>query len=341
MPPDSISPINNPIPPISNPTPPPIQASTPKKPIWKPLSIALICLSVLLIGGGAFLLVQFLNPSNCPEPENSNPDVSDSPDQSSSSPVDASDVLETATTIRQFLTDMKYSIPYQDPETQSPFYTGLISFSDSGAAQFTPEGYSYNVNPSLSFTMTISGSAIGSGSSPIPSPEQAFTGVISYLDSQGFSINDYRPSNGDGTSYIKLARKDSLLCFVDDITITKASVVNVACADMSWYAAEAKKLLPFAEAYKEKMGDWPGFIGAGDLDVKAIDSAVSPYQTASLFGANSYMLFYRVNPTSRWQLFAAGQSGISCDKYNTPDLKNAYKGEKCYLNNGQPSKVGS
>lgn len=320
MPPDSISSTNNPIPPRT-----PVQ----KQQIWKPLSIVFISLSALLAIVATFLIVRFINTSGPKEPDTLGRE--DCPTSCPSEILTSPTSLDSTEELRRLITGLRYPA-----SPDQPFY-GEISLSAYGTL-FAPEGYNFAVRPSLAYSFEIK-----SSNNKPANTEQNLSTIISYFNNRGFSVADYSGINTDLYDLSKLARKDDLLCFITNDS--KDSPLTVDCADIDWYTERANQMLPFAESYKEDLGGWPAFVDAYDLDVVVFDSIVSPYQTAHLRGYSGALYFYRTDPSSRWRLFTETQNPIYCEKYNTPDLINAYKGTPCRHadddDDEPPSKVGS
>lgn len=109
------------------------------------------------------------------------------------------------------------------------------------------------------------------------------------------------------------------------------SPFKIGCGYNKWISSETTVAInEFAEAYKNKMGNYPAFpLQIWDEDV-VTDSTVSPYQRIDISGGNAAQLFYRVSPDAEWQYFTGTQEALSCSEYNTQDLKNAYAGTTCY-----------
>lgn len=102
-------------------------------------------------------------------------------------------------------------------------------------------------------------------------------------------------------------------------------------ADWVWLTSAEKGLASELEtAYHDKTGEYPRLLDG--LDAKPKDSQVAPYQTLQVSLGGAMGLFYRNNSNSKWQFFTGTQGGMSCEEYNTIDLKKAYAGDICYIN---------
>lgn len=115
----------------------------------------------------------------------------------------------------------------------------------------------------------------------------------------------------------------------------------VVCTALNYYlikegSDEANYINGLAQAYKEYVDAQNGAAGSWsegilfDSDMSKIeDSAYAPYQTTVAEFLGAVDLFYRKSPTSKWEYFTGTQTTISCDQYNTEDLKKAYYGKEC------------
>lgn len=124
-----------------------------------------------------------------------------------------------------------------------------------------------------------------------------------------------------------------LICTVEPSTLT--SINNTAsCGLIEAYKASAEKIKLFAALIP---GDNSSTLFGA---LKITDSPVSGYQTASISMINvgrddksrlnpAAALLYKKTPGS-WVYFKNVQTLLQCSDYNTTDLKNAFKGERCF-----------
>lgn len=141
--------------------------------------------------------------------------------------------------------------------------------------------------------------------------------VDNWLQERGFV--PYRPDETHLYDYINY--DTGIFCGV-------GSQLILNCGHITWYDAEQAQFsnqIALESGYPEG-----GFLNfqTKDLDIK--DSKYAPYQTmvgGILFAAG---LWYRVSPDSPWQWFQGTQAVLSCEDYNTDDLKKAYLGDPCY-----------
>lgn len=64
--------------------------------------------------------------------------------------------------------------------------------------------------------------------------------------------------------------------------------------------------------------------------ISITDSETPSYQTLQIPSDNAMALFYRALDSDEWQYFTSTQAIISCDEFNTPDLKKAFSGSQCH-----------
>lgn len=166
--------------------------------------------------------------------------------------------------------------------------------------------------------------------------------VAKELVDKGFLEEKFTAHSPDGTTYSTYTHAD-VACALENTegSIPTANhVVSVACADMSKYANDSAKLKPFADLYLAATND-PAvdkhallFIGTP----KTIDSKTANYKTAQVTVGSYHNgqsstggfegMFYQT-PDKVWHYFMGAQNALTCDKYNTTDLKKAYLGQPC------------
>ncbi len=141
-------------------------------------------------------------------------------------------------------------------------------------------------------------------------------------------------TNGNGTDvYIG----KGLICTVESPE-SASSFNSAACGNLRSYSAVAKKYEPIAIKIPSLDEDT---VLTG---LKITDSRVAGYKTATLgqgeidSGGGSVALLYKT-PAGKWNYFTNTQMGLPCSKYNTTDLRNAYKGEVCFDSTNDQSTV--
>ena len=107
----------------------------------------------------------------------------------------------------------------------------------------------------------------------------------------------------------------------------KLSEITLSCADKSWYTDEQKELtLALRAAYKKKTGEEGSEISipnAHKIEKK------NGYEHLVAYDSNAVAHYYRKDG-GEWKYFISTQAPVSCDKYDTDELKEAYNGTICY-----------
>ena len=128
-----------------------------------------------------------------------------------------------------------------------------------------------------------------------------------------------------------------LICRVKSLTAgTSANTMN--CGSVAAYKGAAEKVKPLVDALPDS---------SSQLVVstpKIENSIVSGYQRASVgtgmmdSAGGAIALFYKKG-SGGWTYFRHTQNALSCEVFNTDDIKAAFKGETCYDSNDKESKV--
>ncbi len=106
---------------------------------------------------------------------------------------------------------------------------------------------------------------------------------------------------------------------------------DLDCADKNWVKEEDKNLvLALADAYEAKTGNKVGYLDAKAKDVTK--NSEGTYERITAMFADAAALFYR-KADGDWKYFTGTQQMISCDSYDTDELKAAYVGERCWQGN--------
>lgn len=119
-----------------------------------------------------------------------------------------------------------------------------------------------------------------------------------------------------------------LVCTVESIE-SQTSANTAACGLLSEYKDAAVKAKPLVDTLPRKTDQ----TAVGSL--KITDSQTQGYQKATLLigeaysGGGAAALFYKKG-SGQWAFFASTQEIIECSRYNSADLKNAFKGDACY-----------
>lgn len=113
--------------------------------------------------------------------------------------------------------------------------------------------------------------------------------------------------------------------------------IALNCGNIAWINSETAE-------FSNEVAIKGGFPEGKTLDLdpenlKIEDSQYAPYQTmqGGILGAAG--LWYRVSPEADWKWFRGTQAILSCDEYNTEDLKRAYLGQACLNEANQKDEV--
>lgn len=121
-----------------------------------------------------------------------------------------------------------------------------------------------------------------------------------------------------------MIRADGIVCVVGS-----GIPALTGCGYSQWLSETTINLAKeLSSAFYEVKGNYPATLNVKSPVIK--DSPVAPYQTLQVSMENAAGLFFRTSPNSKWQFFAATQAELSCNDYNTTDLKNAFAGEPCW-----------
>ena len=110
--------------------------------------------------------------------------------------------------------------------------------------------------------------------------------------------------------------------------------MRVTCANMKDYEKNTEQIQTFYGLYAKNNPEKAKIVGVGAINVE--DSPTKGYKRAELTiiqdtspeGAVN-ALFYQT-PDGTWNYFKATLLEIYCEEYNTPDVKNAFNGKRCF-----------
>lgn len=145
---------------------------------------------------------------------------------------------------------------------------------------------------------------------------------------------------GDDASYYE--NSDSgLYCYVGNVNGVTGyksagySWFTYQCTNKNWLTDENKQLaIDLAAAYHKSDDGKEYKINyiSDTLTRKIKKNDAGTYEHITVGFENAAALFYR-KVGGEWKYFTATQQAISCKQYNTAELKEAYKGEKCWDEN--------
>lgn len=223
-------------------------------------------------------------------------------------------------------------------------YQNNIALDDDNNVLYTApyhkvEGYNFANPPKVFYGVATRGEQAAA--------DADYETIVDYLKAKGFAVDNSNKATEAGldTTSIRYEEyaKSSVRCRVAE-SRTNTVISALGCADVASYRDNARVIQPLYTVlvtanteYKE-----PG-VRLGTPDIKT--SSTQGYRTASLNTSNSQetvggsvALLYQ-SPDKEWNYFINTQSVVECDKYNYPEVKKAYAGEKCSLPNGADSIV--
>lgn len=204
-------------------------------------------------------------------------------------------------------------------------------YSENGSGlTYKPEGLNTYVPMKLHIQKKIKNSStaeenVAALKSRLERAGYSSIGILPYLGSAGPEIYGYSDT------------RKGIVC---GISVGDGDYAILECAktDWAWLTEEEAELAVKLEAaYHDKTGEYPRLFR--DLDVKAENSEISPYQVLRVSMGWAQGLFYRTSSDGDWQYFATAQGPLKCIEYNTDDLKNAFAGEVCYNDESEESVV--
>lgn len=201
--------------------------------------------------------------------------------------------------------------------------------TDETSPAYRPKGYNFYTNYAGGSTITVLTHDADPSGDPLPKAidKTIRTNVAQVYTAAGLAKKSTRGRASDGNG-LDIYEGKGLICTVDT-TEAEISGSTASCGLLSEYSSAGAKTKPFAEA----LGDVEITAILSNLTITA--SVVKGYERAELgvgdinLGGGAVALFYKKEGGS-WTYFKTVQEALACSEYNTEDLRNAYKGEKCY-----------
>lgn len=113
---------------------------------------------------------------------------------------------------------------------------------------------------------------------------------------------------------------------------SQSSPVRINCANSNWLTEEdktfAKSLIDAMKKSDDSKDDEMYYVSATLDDITKTADGKYEHVTASVAGAVA--LFYRNTDGGEWKHFMSTQQALSCNDYNTDELKAAFAGVDCY-----------
>lgn len=177
--------------------------------------------------------------------------------------------------------------------------------------------------------------------------DQMHSSAVSTLKSHGMTntpVPQYGyPMNGEMDNESYYAKDNGLYCHIGDVNKATSgySWFDYSCTNKNWLTDENKQLaLDLLAAYNrtEDGKEYPANYISGTLTRKIQKNKAGTYEHITVGFDDAAALFYR-KVGGEWKFFTATQQGIPCDYYKTDELKEAYRGEKCWDNSGKENTV--
>ena len=285
---------------------------TPAKKGGKGAAVLAIVFALIAVGLGVWLAIVLLNPpkkDNCEVSNNSNNNGgSAEEDTSIRNDAKVRDIVKKASEVWGKAVD--YAV------------TGL-SFDDVMVLPIS-DSVQTSANHAYGFKENVNEYSLSRVKANLASAEQSVANAVS-----GYGLKKIdRPTNFSffGLSSEKFYGNDEVFCYSswDDFAY------QFNCADKTWVDSDVKELaIALAEAHNSaKKGNQIGFIYADPASIEK--NSAGTYEKILASGDDYAMMFYRKVGTDAWTYFTSGQQAPSCDLFSTAELKEVYKGEKCY-----------
>ena len=146
---------------------------------------------------------------------------------------------------------------------------------------------------------------------------------------------------GEGDNYAGYESDDGKICdlyFTPSNQAFMVAPVEYSCTHKAWLTDEKRELVKaLAESYYKANGEKVGYISA--LPVNIVSSGIEGYQHVEANSEESILYFYRKSPDDEWIFFKDTQGVLLCSEFDTDDLKNAYAGERCYVEGQNEPKI--
>lgn len=284
-----------------------------KKPRSKSTLILLSILAVVIIGAGTAFgiwLAQGGNVGNLiPGGQNNQ---------------ESSEETETPPTAQAIVDTVHTSL---NNRLVTDFDDTVITESTEGPI-FKPDGYNFYVaDEGVSLKIEIKRESTSERTTATELARQVVDGS---LTGEGLTVTDGVVA--DMLQAPLTYQSETVLCVYNDLI----HPMYLSCADKESYQPVAETLKPFTEAYMAANPNQsldnlvfrnPTIADSINDGYQRAEIDISPSSPVS-GGGGFAAFFYSVD--SKWKHFVNTQSILSCDRYNTEELRLAYEGENCY-----------
>ncbi|MDR0917790.1 MAG: hypothetical protein LBM93_00845 [Oscillospiraceae bacterium] len=291
-----------------------------QEPITKtknPFKITTAILAVLILGLSGVIVWQFLNKEN-KTTDNSQNTASNNETTNQETPEESNNSTEDKND--KAVRDVVLEI-----EKSAKEYAPTVIFSRTWNETF-PIYHPKNMKSAVRLDKSYGLSAFQNVMTleSIISSEGFISAIKNKLIELGFTTYDDISIDDAMGSTVYINKKTGVICN----GIYQSTSLDVECSHTSWSNSDVVKISnKMAEAYKKKEGEYPIVMYANPENI--VNSSYKPYQRIAAHGLEAVEWFYRTNTNSEWVYFTGAQSILSCDEYNTDDLRKAFAGEKC------------
>lgn len=207
-----------------------------------------------------------------------------------------------------------------------------VVYNTFSAPGYKPTGYNFSVRPTVDYGFYATG-----GKEIIESDLKA---IEKSLIDQGLTQTVIDVLG----AYVAEFSSSEIICILEDQQVYNEPVtstnygVRLGCANKADYLANAALLRPYFIAYSSETKSDTSELLLGKLSLKA--SKTEGYSIATVpingseYGSPGFAALFYVTPDKTLRFFTGAQSTIPCSRFDTVDLKKAYLGETCDLENG-------
>ena len=188
------------------------------------------------------------------------------------------------------------------------------------------------------------------GNIPADKAAQQLASITHSLEADEFTPNVISDGS-EGSDYQAYFTREDTICEVDALKTKDPSAdqwIEAKCLDMSTYLAYAKAQATYATIYTPLTSTSIQYAFVGKPTF--VDSKVKGYQTLRapvgsvindrLSTQGQYALFYKT-PDGIWHYLADQDNNVplSCNLYNTKEIKSAYAGTPCRVNSNGSTRI--
>jgi hypothetical protein len=217
-------------------------------------------------------------------------------------------------------------------EEGNPSADELLVGTQNNSPAYKPTGYTFYTNYNGGSTLMITTPGNNANAAlPKQIDIDVRSEVVKVYTELGLAKTDTRQISGSGEQTDVYTNED-LICTIEAPDSPVSGAV-ASCGELDKYDEAAAAMKPFADILPN-VGE-----SSGLFNLHIADSATPGHQKAWLDLANLaegggvLSLFYKKDG-GEWQFFKNTQEAPLCSDFNTDDLKNAFRGQTCFDENG-------